>query len=315
MRTVKLGNTGMEVSALCLGAMYFGTRTNEAMAYRLLDQYVDGGGTFIDTANIYAHWIPEGRGGESEALLGRWMALQGNRDKLFIASKVGFDYPGTAIGLSAAQIQTECERSLKRLMVDTIDVYYAHVDDRNTPQEETLEAFTRLVEAGKVRFVGASNFRAWRLQQAKWVSRENGYVDYCCLQQRYSYLRPKHDAQFGMQVNVNDEMLDYVRARQHEFTLLGYSVLLGGAYTRTDQPLPEQYVGPDTDARLAVLRDVAQEQGATLNQIVLAWMMQNDPPAIPLIAASSTEQMQENLDALGITLSAEQLARLNAARG
>jgi aryl-alcohol dehydrogenase-like predicted oxidoreductase len=313
MQTVPLGNTGVDVSALCLGAMYFGTRNDERASYGLLDQYVAAGGAFIDTANIYAHWIEGFRGGESEALLGRWMRERGNRNDLFLATKVGFELPGVERGLRAEQIEAEAEKSLRALGVETIDLYYAHVDDRNTPLDETLTAFHRLVESGKVRFVGASNYLAWRLEQAHWVSETNGWPAFCCVQQRHTYLRPKPGATFGAQVSANADLLDYVRARRHDFTLLAYAALLAGAYVRDDRPVPDQYRGPDSDVRLSVLREVAAEVGATPNQIVLAWMLQGDPPVIPLVAASEPEHLAENLGALDVTLSAEQVRRLNEA--
>ena len=311
MQAIPLGNTGVEVSAFCLGAMYFGSRTDKETSYRLLDQYVEAGGSFLDTANIYARWVPGYAGGESETLLGEWMRERRNRFQMFNATKVGFQYPGVERGLRAQQIEAECEKSLKRLGVEAIDLYYAHVDDRNTSIEETLEAFDRLVRAGKVRLIGASNFSAWRLEEARWVSQTHGWAEYCCIQQRYSYIRPKPGASFDPQIAANDDLLDYCRARG--MTMLAYSPLLSGAYTRADRTFREQYLGPDTDARLAALKAVAKEVGATANQIVLAWMVQSDPPVIPLVAASTTAQMQENLDALKIDLSAEQMARLNSA--
>ncbi len=311
MKTIALGNSGIEVSLFCLGAMYFGTRTDQEMSYRLLDRYLDAGGTFIDTANIYAWWITGYQGGESETLLGGWMRQRRNRSRLFIASKVGFDYHDVGRGLRARQVEEECHKSLKRLGCETIDLYYAHVDDRKTPMEETLEAFDRLVKAGKVRLIGASNFLAWRLEEARWVSRTRSWADYCCVQQRYSYLRPKPGASFEPQIAVNDDLLDYCRARG--ITLLAYSPLLAGAYTQPDRAFEEQYLGPDSDARLAVLKAIAGETGATLNQLILAWMAQNNPPIIPLVAASTVEQMDEDLGALEIKLSAGQMNRLNAA--
>mgnify|MGYP005842163647 FL=1 len=315
MRTVPLGHTGIEVSALCLGAMYFGTRTDEATSLALLDQYVAAGGSFIDTANIYAHWVEGGQGGESESLLGRWMKARGNRAELFIASKVGFEYPGVERGLSARRIEAECDKSLRRLGVEAIDLYYAHVDDRRTPLDETLEAFDRLAQAGKVRFVGASNYTAWRLEEARAISAIRGYAAFCCVQQRHTYLRPKPGANFDPQLAANDDLLDYCRTRKAEVALLAYSPLLGGAYTRPDRPVPDQYTGPDTDARLAALRTVAAAHGATPNQIVLAWMLHSDPVTIPVFAASTPEQMAENLGALDIALTAEQMAQLDGASG
>jgi aryl-alcohol dehydrogenase-like predicted oxidoreductase len=312
MRTAPLGHTGVEVSALCLGAMYFGTKTDEATSRRLLDEYIDAGGSFIDTANIYARWIEGFVGGESEALLGRWMRDSGNRSRLFIATKTGIEYPGTERGLRAHQINDECDKSLKRLGIDTIDLYYAHIDDRSTPLEETLGAFAKLVEAGKVRFIGVSNMVAWRLEQARRISRANGWPEYEGVQQRYSYLRPRRGADLGgTQVNANEDLLDYCHSEG--ITLLPYSVLLAGAYTRPDRDLPEAYPGPDNAARMAALNEVARETGLSLNQVVLAWMMQSDVPTVPLIAASTSEQLRENLAALDARLSADQMARLDSA--
>lgn len=313
MRTQPLGSTGAKVSALCLGAMYLGTRNDEAESFALLDQYIDAGGTFIDTANIYAHWVPGGQGGESERLLGRWMKARGNRDRLFIATKVGFEYADVPRELSPARIEAEVDKSLRRLGTDTIDLYYAHVDDRTTPIRDTLATFDRLVQAGKVRFIGASNYKAWRLERAHAVSKADGLAEFCCLQQRYTYLRPRPGASFGPQIAVNDDMLDYVESRAGEFTLLAYSTLLAGAYARRDRPIPPEYAGPDSDARLAALAAVAAETGATANQVLLAWMMQHPSPVIPLIAASQPEHLQENIDALNVTLSPEQMQRLDSA--
>lgn len=311
MRTISLGKSGVNVSVCCLGAMYFGSRSDKKSSWQLLDQYVEAGGTFIDTANIYARWIPGFAGGESETLIGEWMRERKNREQLFIASKVGFEYPGVERGLPAWRIEEECNKSLKRLGIDTIDLYYAHVDDRQTPQEESLKAFDRLVQAGKVRLIGASNFLAWRLEEARWISRTQNFAEYCCIQQRYTYLRPHPGASFDPQIAANDDLLDYCRARG--ITMLAYSPLLGGAYSRTDREIPPQYAGTDTENRLTELKTVADDVGATVNQVVLAWMLHSDPPVIPLIAASTKAHMQENLDTLNVTLSADQMESLNNA--
>jgi len=291
--------------------MHFGSRTDKETSYRLLDQYVEAGGSFLDTANNYAMWVPGYVGGESETLLGEWMRERKNRAQMFIATKVGFDYPGVERGLRAHQIETECEKSLSRLGIDTIDLYYAHRDDRDTPMEETIEAYDRLIRAGKVRFIGASNFLAWRLEEARWVSQTHGWAEYCCIQQRYSYIRPKSGASFDPQIAANDDLLDYCRTRG--IRILAYSLLLSGAYTCADRAFPEQYLGPDTDARLAALKVISEEVGATANQVVLAWMVQSDPVVIPLVGASAVDQLEESLGALAIELSADQMARLNNA--
>jgi len=311
MKTIPLGSTGEDVSALCLGVLYYGNRIGKEMSYHLLDRYVDAGGSFFDSANIYSFWLDGFQGGESETVLGQWMVDRKNRSSMFVASKLGFAYQDTDLGLRAGQIEAECEKSLRRLQTDVIDLYYAHVDDRTTPLAETMEAFDRLVRAGKVRYIGASNFLAWRLEKARMVSRANGWAEYCCIQQRHSYLRPKPGATFGAQINSNDDLLDYVGSEG--VTLLAYSPLLSGAYTREDRDFPEQYLGPDTDARLAVLHAVAEETGATANQALYTWMIQSTPPVIPLMAASNDAQMTENLGALDVTLSEAQMTRLNDA--
>jgi aryl-alcohol dehydrogenase-like predicted oxidoreductase len=276
-----------------------------------LDQFVEAGGDFIDTANIYAHWEPNGVGGDSEKCLGQWIKSRGNREKVFIATKVGFPYQDVPRSLKADLIEEECTKSLQRMGIETIDLYYAHNDDRETPIEETLEAFHRLVQAGKVRYIGASNYLAWRLEEASWKSHQHGWPAYQCIQQRYTYIRKKHGTTFDPQVEMNDDLQDYCRNR--EITLLAYSALLSGAYTRKNRQFDDNYLGMDTKNRIATLRAVATETNATPNQIILAWMLGSDSVVLPLIAASTKEQMDENLEALKIILTDEQMERLNAA--
>lgn len=311
MKTQRLGSSGVDVSAMCLGAMYFGSRNDRALSYRILDHFLDAGGTFIDTANIYAHWVEGFKGGESETLLGEWMRERGNRQKLFIASKVGFQYGDIPKRLTAPLIASECDRSLRRLGVDTIDLYYAHVDDRLTPLEETMEALDRLVKAGKVRFIGASNYRSWRLEEARWISKTHGWAQFCALQQHYTYLRLRPGMDVTPQAYATDSELEYLRSRDMAF--LAYSVLQSGAYTRPDRVIRKEFGGSDNGERLQVLRAVASEINAPVNQVILAWMMQSSPTAIPLIAASSEAQLNENLGALDLALSPEQLSRLTIA--
>ena len=311
MEKVKLGNSGLEVSALCLGTDSIGSRIDQDMSLKLLDVYRENGGNFLDTANFYASWLPDCQGGESETTIGRWMKDRGVRDEMVIDSKLGFDYPGCDGGLSAAEIERECEKSLRRLQTDRIDLYYAHRDDADTPLEETMEAFDRLIKAGKVRAIGASNLKGWRIAEANTVSKAHQWAGYSVIQQRHTYLRPRHGADFGPQICINDDLKDYCRARG--IALVGYSTLLQGAYTRSDRPVPTQYAGPEADERLAALKAVADEAGATMSQIVIAWMRQSDPPVLPIIAGSRPEQLTENIAALGITLTNEQFERLDTA--
>lgn len=299
----------LEVSVLCHGTMNYGSRDDDATSYRMLDRYLDAGGNFIDTANGYAHWLKGFHGGESETLIGRWMKDRRNRDRLVIATKVGFGYRDVPTSLSADTIEREAEKSLKRLGIDTIDLYYWHCDHRPTPLEESLAAMDRLVKSGKVRCIGASNIKAWRLAEARAASLQNGLVCHAAVQQRFTYLRPRVDADFAFQIAANPDLMEY--CRRYELPLVAYSPLLSGAYMRDDRPLPSQYRHADSDARMAAVRSVAAEADATVNQVVLAWMVKQH--IIPIFGASRDEQMAENLKAAELALTDKQMEILNGA--
>lgn len=311
MTTVPLGQTRASVSAMALGTAYFGTTVSEDAAFSVLDAYVEAGGTFIDTANMYAGWVPGGQGGESEALIGRWMKQRRNRFKLLLSTKVGLPYTGVAQGLRASTIRDECEKSLTRLGVEHVDLYFTHRDDRETPIEEFMAALDGLVRQGKAKYLGASNITPWRLIEANWVARTRGLAEYVCVQQRFTYLRMKPNVQLDQQVPVSDEMLDCLRS--HNLPLMCYGPLLKGTIDNPNKPLDPRYVWADTDARLAALRDVAREVGASVNNVIFAWMMRISPRCIPLFSASKPEQVKENLAAMNVKLSNEQMARLNEA--
>ena len=311
MEKIHLGSSAIKVSALCLGTDLFGSNRDNATSFRLLDHFRDAGGTFLDTANFYASWLEGFRGGESETTIGEWTKSRGSRDEMVIATKLAFEYPDCPGGLSAAEIERECEKSLKRLQTDRIDLYYSHKDDRATPLEETMEAFDRLVRKGKVRAIGASNLVNWRIAQANQLSQCRGWTSYVAVEQRYTYLRPRYGADFGPQIFINQDLKDY--AKSSGITLIGYSILLGGAYTRNAANLPTQFAGPDSDTRLQALQSVSSEIGATVNQTIIAWMRQSDPPVLPIIAGSRLEQLTENIAALNVRLSGDQMKRLNSA--
>ncbi len=311
MRKMQLGSTGVEVSALCFGTDLIGSRIDRETSFRLLDLFYENGGTFIDTGNFYAAWLPGCQGGESETTIGDWMRDRGIRDHIVISTKLGFDYPGSPGGLTASEIEKECDKSLRRLGTDRLDIYYAHRDDPATPLEETMGAFDRLVRAGKVRAIGASNLKGWRIAEANTVACANGFARYSAIEQRHTFFRPRHGADFGPQICINEDTKDYARSRG--IALIGYSVLLQGAYTREDRPIPAQYAGPEADERLHALRSVADEVGVTPNQVILAWMLQSDPPVLPIIAGSRPEQVTENIGALTLVLSDDQMNRLNIA--
>jgi aryl-alcohol dehydrogenase-like predicted oxidoreductase len=320
---------GTVVSALSLGAMFFGTRVDEETSFAILDRFVDAGGTVIDTSDNYAYWIG-GTGHDSEPVVGRWLASRGARDRVVLSTKVGAmpTAPGTqwwetGEGLSAGAIRSAIEGSLQRLGTDHVDVYWSHVEDRSVPLEETLGTFAELIAEGKVRTIGESNHAGWRIERARAVSRANGWPRYTSLQHRYTYFQPRPEDQEPAQNtngnphlraygSVGQELLDYVR-NEDDLTLWVYTALLSGAYSRPDKPIPEAYEHPGTDERRKVLSEVAAEIGATQNQVVLAWLMGGDPPLLPIVGASSVSQLDEILAATDIDLDESQRTRLNAA--
>jgi aryl-alcohol dehydrogenase-like predicted oxidoreductase len=318
MQTIQLGHTGETVSSLCLGCMYFGSAIDETQSFRLLDQYWDAGGRFLDTANNYAFWVNGYQGGESEQVIGRWLKIRHNRQQVFLATKVGYNMPPRVpISLSQQTIMEQCENSLRQLQTDYIDLYYAHIDDRDTPLEETLSAFNQLVKQGKVRYIACSNTLAWRIEQAQQISKQHHFPAYCCVQQRHSYVRPRRDikAFSNAHVPVNTDLLDFAKARSDQFIIVAYSVLMNGLYTQETPQIPEvcqpdAYDSAELHAKIQTLREIAHETGATPNQVVIAWVLQNAPAMIALISSSSQERLQENLNALQLTLTADQLARL-----
>jgi aryl-alcohol dehydrogenase-like predicted oxidoreductase len=307
MKFTSLGNTSLEVSMFCMGGQSFGTRDKEDVTFPLLDRYADAGGNFLDTSNMYATWL--GEGGESETLLGHWMQQRQNRKAMIVASKVGFAAKNAPESSRAEDIERECERSLKRLQTDHIDLYYAHRDDRNVPLAEQLGAFDKLVKAGKVRYVGASNFKAWRLAEAAGISAAQGLASFCCVQQRFTYLRPRVDADFDFQTSADDDLLEYCASRK--LPLLAYSSLLAGAYGRADRQIPPQYLHADSEARLAALHTIAEEAGATSNQVILAWL--TGQGIVPVTGVSTQEQLTESLAGFDLTLTPAQFEVLNTA--
>jgi aryl-alcohol dehydrogenase-like predicted oxidoreductase len=315
--------TRREVSVLALGAMLFGSRTDEKTSFALLDRYVEAGGTFIDTSDNYAFWEDGGQGGQSEELLGRWRRSRGIGNEIVIATKLGARplAPGTSYvdnpeGLSAKVIRESAERSRERLGVDKLDLLYAHIDDPTVPQQETVEGFAALVEEGTVGLLGVSNQATWRVDRARTLATTAGLPAYEVLQYEHSYLRPRTDLPSGLFPDgtlgaVGPDMLGYLRAEPH-LTLVAYSPLLKGAYIHPDRLQPD-YDHPGTPARFTALQEVARETGATVNQVVLAWLLGGELPIIPLVGASSMAQLEENLGAVDLELTAEQRGRLDGA--
>jgi aryl-alcohol dehydrogenase-like predicted oxidoreductase len=319
MRYTTIGDR--RVSALCLGAMKFGSETDDATSAALLDRFVDAGGTFVDTADCYQFWVEGFEGHESETFLGRWRRERGITDEVFIATKLGAQptVPGTGLetkeGLSAATVAMAAERSRERLGVDRLDALYAHQEDRTVLLEETMGAFAKLVAEGTLGEVGLSNHRTWRLERARAIAADHAWPRARLLQYRYSYLQPRMDIplQAMGHMHITPELLDFVRAEAlegREHTVVAYTSLLWGAYTRADKELEPVYDHPGTPARLAVLDEVVKETGATRNQVVLAWLMDSDPRIVPLIGVSRMEQLEEALEATDLRLTPDQWQRL-----
>lgn len=321
MKTTPLGATGLPVSVLSLGCLPFGTTVEESLSFRLLDRYRDAGGNFLDTADNYAFWVPGARGDESETVLGRWLSRDGNRNRVILATKLGaaprvnreefFAYVGDpwadlTEGLSAVAVEKAVDESLRRLKTDRIDLLYAHVDDRRTDQDETLEAFDRLKRSGKVGAFGASNFAVWRLARAQERAAVRGFPRFDAVQVFHTYLQTEKGAATGMAAPLGPELADYART-MGPVTLLGYTPLLWGSYTQPAKYDQEErlkrYLRPQNQVRRDRLAQVAQETGWTVNQVVYAWMLGSDPMVLPLVAVSRLDQLEENLAAGDLVLS------------
>ena len=314
------GGKGPEVSNLCLGLMHFGSSVDEATSLAILDRFAEAGGTFVDTSNNYHIWHPGGTGDESEALLGRWLRSRGARDRTVVATKVGARPPAGSTqvwpdaweGLSARTIRAGAEGSLRRLGTDHLDVYYAHIEDRGVPVAETVGAFADLVATGVTRLIGCSNHTAWSAATARQYAVDHGLPHYTCLEQRYTYLRPVPDSEWGATGHAGEDLRDFIAAHD-DLTLTAYGSLVLGAYTRADRPLPAPLDHAGSHRRIAVLREVAAELDATPNQVVLAWQMGGGLPVVPVVGVSSVAQLDELLGAVELDLDPALRARLDAA--
>ncbi|MEV1172240.1 aldo/keto reductase [Nonomuraea sp. NPDC049784] len=304
---------------IALGTIPFGTTVGLRDTFAILDRFHEAGGTMLDTANNYPFWVEGRSGDESELAIGAWLAARGNRDEIFISTKGGArpTVPGdttldSAEGLSASAVAKAAEGSLQRLGTDYIDLYWSHIEDRSVPLEETLGALNKLSQQGKIRSAGASNLATWRLERARNVSAVRDWIPYTYIQLRHTYLRPRPLTKLeeAGHTLVSDETLDYLAA-EPDLTLWAYNTLMFGGYTRPDRPIPEIYDHPGTTRRLAVLREVANELGATPNQVVLAWLLGDG--IVPIVGVSTIAQLEEAIGAADLKLDPELHTRLNTA--
>jgi aryl-alcohol dehydrogenase-like predicted oxidoreductase len=307
---MKLGTSDLTVSPLCLGGNTFGWTANEQESFEVLDAYAAAGGNFIDSADAYSHWIPGNSGGESETILGNWMKARGNRDSIVIATKLGM-LPGYT-ALTAENIATSVDNSLRRLQTDYIDLYYAHKDDPDTDQLETMTAFDALVKAGKVRNIAASNYSADRLQSALDVADANGLTKFVALQNLYNLVER----------GAYEGSLRDVVARNNLVSLPYYSLAKGfltGKYrvkgeTESGRAAgAEVYLDTNGPAVLAAMDAVAAAHGVSLTTIALAWVAAQPTIATPIASARVVSQLPDLLAMSSVTLTAAELDLLDAA--
>lgn len=308
----KLGNSGLTTPPLILGGNVFGWTADKAASFAVLDAFVAGGGRMIDTADVYSVWVPGHQGGESEALIGEWLAACGRRGDVLIATKVGMkpDGPGA---LTAERIVAGAEDSLKRLRTDYIDLYFAHRDDPETPLEVTLAAFDKLVRDGKVRAIGASNYDAQRLAQALETSTAKGLASYTVLQPEYNLL-----ARDSFEGSLQDLCVTQKIGVVPYYGLA--SGFLTGKYRKSAdlegkarKKSAEKYLNDFGLGVLAAIDQVAEQLRATPAQVALAWLAAQPAITAPIASATSVQQLEELLGAMHLQLSADQLATLDAA--
>jgi aryl-alcohol dehydrogenase-like predicted oxidoreductase len=307
----KLGQSGLSIAPIVIGGNVFGWNVGEQESFRLLDAFVDHGFDAIDTADVYSNWAPGNSGGESETMIGRWLkARPGMRDRVVIFTKVGSDMGGEGRkGLSRRWILEAAEHSLRRLGTDVIDLYFAHKPDPGVPQEETLSAFGTLLETGKIRSIGASNFDATQLRTAVTLSR-SGLPRYTVLQPEYNL----HDRS-GFEGPLQDLCVEQGIGAVTYFSLA--SGFLSGKYrSRADLAQSvrggdvEKYLTPRGFALVDALRAVADRHGAALSAVALAWLMAQPAVVAPIASATRTEHVEGFAQAAALQLTAEDLASL-----
>ena len=310
----QLGRSGIAVPPLCFGSNVFGWTADETTSFGLLDALLDHGLNFVDTADVYSRWADGHRGGESETIIGRWIKARGNRDRVIIATKVGMDMGEGRVGLRPDYIARAVEDSLSRLGTDYIDLYQSHKDDPDTVQAETLGAYQRLIEAGKVRAIGASNFGAARLAEALALSRSQNLPRYETLQPLYNlYDRGEYEG-----------ALEDVCLREGVGVIPFYALAAGfltgkyrseadyGQSPRGARTIPN-YMNERGLRILAGLDEVAAARGAKLASVALAWLMAKPSITAPIASATSITQLQDLVAATRLELTDDEVARLDAA--
>ncbi|UWZ83831.1 aldo/keto reductase [Occallatibacter riparius] len=312
MQTRKLGHNGPEVPIICLGGNVFGWTVSEADSLNQLDRAVSSGLTFIDTADVYSRWAPGHQGGESETILGKWFARSGRRKDVILATKVGMEMGEGKKGLNPRYIAQAVDDSLRRLQTDYIDLYQAHQDDPSTPLEETLGAFDKLVKAGKVRYIGASNYSGARLSEAVETSRKNGLAEYTSLQPHYNLVE-RH--------NFESDLLPVVQ--KYQLGVIPYFSLaagfLTGKYRRDSETqsaragMVKKYFNDQGYAVVDALDEVASQHKATPAQVALAWLLAQPGITAPIASATSDKHLDDLVSAANLKLDPASIQRLTEA--
>jgi aryl-alcohol dehydrogenase-like predicted oxidoreductase len=306
----KIGTTSLDVFPLCLGGNVFGWTADERQSFAVLDAYAAAGGNFIDTADVYSAWVPGNAGGESETILGRWMAERRNRDRMVIATKVGM-FPGLG-GLSAKTIRAAAESSLRRLRTDRIDLYYAHTDDAPTPLEETLRAFDALVREGRVRHIAASNYTEPRLAEALAVSSRMGLARYVALQPHYNLV---HRAEYegGLAALCAHEGLACFPYYALASGFLSGKYRSGAKVESARASGAAKYLDDKGLRILAALDVIAEERRTTVATVSLAWLLTRPAVVAPIASARTPEQLADLLPVVPVYLTDDEQKRLNDA--
>ncbi|MGN6568894.1 MAG: aldo/keto reductase [Flavipsychrobacter sp.] len=313
MEKRKIGKSTLEVAPWALGTNVFGWTVDEPTAYKLLDSFVEKGFNLIDTADVYSRWAHEGKGGQSETIIGNWLKKSGKRSSVVLATKVGMEMGPNEKGLSRKYITQEIEHSLRRLQTDYIDLYQSHKDDADTPIEETLSTYEDLVKQGKVRVIGASNFSAERLIESIIAGEKYGYPRYECLQPLYNlYSRKEFEADLAS------------ACQRHSLGVITYYSLASGFLTgkyRSEKDISKsargggmnKYMNERGFRILNALDEVSAKHNATQAQIATAWLMARPGITAPIASASKLQQLEDLAKAAEIKLNDNDMLRLNEA--
>ena len=311
-----LGRSGLHVSPLMLGGNVFGWTADEAMSFRILDRFVDAGGNFIDTADVYSRWADGHTGGESETVLGKWFTQNGKtagkRDKVVLATKLGMDMGDGKQGLRPAYIRQAVDASLQRLQTDRIDLYQSHKDDPETPLADTLGAYAELIAAGKVRAIGASNYKADRLRAALELASTESLPRYESLQPEYNLMeRANYE-------NTLEQVVEEFGLGVVPYFALAAGFLTGKYRSAADVEgkargkMAGKYANEKGFAVVEALDEVAKEAGGNATQVALAWLMAQPSITAPIASATSLEQLEDLIKAVELKLPAAAIEKLNA---